>query len=235
MLCCVLEPGIEAESVCIRRTHNVETHQRIRGFSVWPNPPLPRTSGTNKLKRVEISKWVNSGRQSVAADNTELPEVFRRFAGGQDRLNTPLDDLALSSLDRIQLLMELEQRTGTSVSESQFASAKKVADLMRVQPAQLEESFDFPEWNRSRPARWLRRIALPGLILPLARMFAWIRTRASEPATDRAPGDFRIEPPEPLRCARNHGRAAAEVALSRVTRDGERIFRCTFSPGPLPA
>jgi long-chain acyl-CoA synthetase len=44
----------------------------------------------------------------------------------------------------------------------------------------MEEAFEFPEWNRSRPARFLRRIALPGFILPLARVFAWIRTAGLE-------------------------------------------------------
>jgi long-chain acyl-CoA synthetase len=42
------------------------------------------------------------------------------------------------------------------------------------------ESFEFPEWNRTAPARWLRRIALPGLILPLARLFAWIKPEGLE-------------------------------------------------------
>ena len=38
----------------------------------------------------------------------------------------------------------------------------------------------FPEWNRSLPARVLRRVALPGLILPLARLFAWIKVSGLE-------------------------------------------------------
>ena len=76
--------------------------------------------------------------------------------------------------DRIQLLMELERRTGTALSESQFASARTIGDLTRVQPALSEEPIDFPEWNRSKSARWLRRAALPFLILPLARIFAWV-------------------------------------------------------------
>ncbi len=95
-------------------------------------------------------------------------------------MNTSLNDLALSSLDRIQLLMELEQRTGTALSESQFASARTIGDLTRVQPAVAEEPIEFPEWNRSKPARWLRRLALPSLILPLARVFAWIKVEGLE-------------------------------------------------------
>ncbi len=176
----VLSPGFQAEAIVNRANGRLEPHQRIRGFSVWPDPPLPRTSGTNKLKRVEIAHRIftagglSSGELS-ATDNA-IPEVIRKLSGGRKLdLNTPLNDLALSSLDRIQLLMELEQRTGTAMSESQFASAKTIGDLARVQPAGEEEPIEFPEWNRSKPARWLRRFALPVLILPLARIFAWIK------------------------------------------------------------
>jgi long-chain acyl-CoA synthetase len=37
-----------------------------------------------------------------------------------------------------------------------------------------EEVFEFPEWSRWALARALRRVALPGLILPLTRAFAWL-------------------------------------------------------------
>jgi long-chain acyl-CoA synthetase len=33
----------------------------------------------------------------------------------------------------------------------------------------------FPAWSRSRPARLLRRVSLPTWILPVARLFAWIK------------------------------------------------------------
>jgi long-chain acyl-CoA synthetase len=161
----------------------LEPHQRIRGFSVWPGGELPRTSGTNKLKRVEIAEWVASGRSGAAPPSRDggLPEAIRKFTSGRTvDANTSLDDLALSSLDRIQLMMEIEQRTGAAVSESQFARARTVGDLTRLQPSITEEPIEFPEWNRSRAARGLRRIALPGLILPLARTFAWIKVDGLE-------------------------------------------------------
>jgi len=80
------------------------------------------------------------------------------------------------------LLMELEQRTGTRIDEAQFGSARTVADLARVQPAAAapQEAFEFPTWNRTLPARALRRVALPGLILPLTRLFAWIKVSGLE-------------------------------------------------------
>jgi long-chain acyl-CoA synthetase len=180
----VLDTGIEAQAVVNQANTRLEPHQRIRGFSIWPNPPLPRTSGTNKLKRVEIAaRACTPGGLAAGAlsSNDAIPEAIRKFSSNRKLdLNTPLNDLALSSLDRIQLMMELEKNTGTALSESQFASARTIGDLTRVQPAIAEESVEFPEWNRSKPARWLRRLALPGIILPLERIFAWIKADGLE-------------------------------------------------------
>ncbi len=174
----VLEPGAGGDAAITAANRQLEPHQRIRSFSIWPQPALPRTSGTNKLKRVEISGGTPSPTKSPLAD------VIGKFSSGrQVDANTPLDDLALSSLDRIQLMMELEQRTGAAIDEAQFAAAKTIGDLTQVKPAGSHpgaDIFEFPEWNRGKPARWLRRVALPGVILPLARIFAWIKVEGLE-------------------------------------------------------
>jgi long-chain acyl-CoA synthetase len=181
----VLDDGAGADAVVAQANNHVESHQRIRAFSIWLQPALPRTSGTGKLKRVEIAKWVAGTATSpgpTAADSVE--SIIRKYAG--DRVidaSTSLDQLGISSLDRISLLMELEQRTGSAVDEAQFAAARTVGELGRMEPstsAAPPETFEFPEWNRTAPARWLRRIALPCLILPLLRLFAWIRTEGLE-------------------------------------------------------
>jgi long-chain acyl-CoA synthetase len=179
----VLDPGADGESIVNEANKQLEPHQRIRGFSLWPQAALPRTSGTNKLKRVEIAAGLvasNDNSPPPQTSGNSIADVLRRFSNGRPvDDNTSLDDLALSSLDRIQLMMELEQRTGAAIDEAQFASARTVADLARVKPA-IQETFDFPEWNRAPFALGLRRVALPGLILPLARLFAWIKVEGLE-------------------------------------------------------
>ncbi len=170
----VLEPDANAEAVVAEANRQLEPFQRIRSFSLWPQPALPRTSGTNKLKRLEIAHGAPPAGDSGIAD------IVQKLSSGRNvDASTSLDDLALSSLDRIQLMMELEQRTGAAIDESQFARARTVGDLARIQPA-VDDTFGFPEWNRTAPARWLRRVALPGLILPLARLFAWTRVEGLE-------------------------------------------------------
>jgi long-chain acyl-CoA synthetase len=179
----VLDPGASAEAVVSTANRMLETHQRIRGVSIWPGEALPRTSGTNKLKRGEVAKWLAGVPvPGKSAEGDSVQQIIAKFAGRTVDPNAPLDELALSSLDRIQLMMELEQRTGGSVDEAAFSAARTVADLAHLRPAAGStpaEPFVFPEWSRGRAARIVRRIALP-LVLPLARIFAWIRVEGLE-------------------------------------------------------
>lgn len=189
----VLESGAEADRAVEEANAKLETHQKVRGFSIWPQATLPRTSGTNKLRRGEVAKWVNgtvspggAGQASSNQANT-VEEILRRYSGGR-KITTAssLDALGLSSLDRIQLLTELEGRAGVSLDEEQFANARTVGDLLRAQPAAAAavDDFEFPAWSRTRAARVVRRVALPGLVLPLARLFAWIRVEGLENLRD---------------------------------------------------
>lgn len=175
----VLEPGADAQAVVDAANATLETHQRIRAFSLWPQAALPRTSGTRKLKRVEIARVAAGMAPEPAQAANPVEEILRKYAGNRALdANTSLEQLALSSLDRIQLMLELEQRTGVALDEAQFAGAQTVADLASMKPGSgpvAQDDFEFPEWNRAKPAGWLRHVALPGLILPLTRVFAWRR------------------------------------------------------------
>jgi long-chain acyl-CoA synthetase len=186
----VLTPGTSAESVIGEANSKLESHQRVRGWSIWPGDALPRTSGTGKLKRGEVAAWVAGSGQTPAgasSDGDSVEDVIRKFAGGRAVSgSTSLDDLGLSSLDRIQLLMELEKRTGAPIDETSFANARSVADLVHAKPAVSAAAtpFEYPEWNRSAWARAVRRVMLPGLIIPLTRAFAWLKVSGLENLRD---------------------------------------------------
>jgi len=71
---------LAAERIVNQANSKLEPHQRIRGFSVWPNPSLPRTSGTNKLKRVEIAGAAGGrGVSDLSPTDTEIPESSKSF------------------------------------------------------------------------------------------------------------------------------------------------------------
>jgi len=185
----VLQSEANAEAIVSEANSKLEAHQRVRGWSLWPGEQLPRTSGTGKLKRGEVAAWVaGSVAPAAASGDGSVEDIVRKFAGGRAITGaSSLDDLGLSSLDRIQLLMELERRTGAPIDEASFANARTVSELANAKSVTVgtganlvSEPFEYPEWPRSVAARAVRRVALPGLIVPLTRAFAWLRVSGLE-------------------------------------------------------
>ena len=127
-------------------------------------------------------------------------DVLARFAPGRTiEASTTIDELGLSSLERVELLMALEEAFQVTVDEAAFTAAATVADLEAMTrsvewaPAAgrpgsdtgagtahgigkeygaAAAEFAFPSWNRSLPVRAVRRVSLPTWILPLGRIFA---------------------------------------------------------------
>jgi long-chain acyl-CoA synthetase len=183
----IVEPGTEIDQVVREANARLQDHQRIRGASAWPGPELARTEGTRKLKRAAIREWVLSGKTAVDTTGTgTLESLIARFARGRDVSDaTTLEELGLSSLDRVELMVALEDRFQTTVDEARFADAASVEDLKRLvqQPtaaAESEEPVVFPAWNRRWPVRLIRRLSLATWILPLGRLFARMRVEGLE-------------------------------------------------------
>ena len=185
----VLEPGTDPDDVVRGANAQLADHQRVRRALVWPEPELPRTEGTRKLKRAAIRAWVQGGSVPVPS-GTGADKVALLVAkhAGRDQVSpaTTIEELGLSSLERVELMVALEDTFQTRIDESAFSGAHTLADLKTlvehaaaadVAPA---EPVDFPSWNRSWPARTIRRASLPTWILPLARVFAWMRVDGLE-------------------------------------------------------
>jgi long-chain acyl-CoA synthetase len=203
----VLQENADADAIVRSANASLEDHQRIRSFSIWPGDALPRTEGTAKLRRKDIQRWVSgapvSAESRTRGGAASVAEVVSRFA--HQRTITPettIEELGLSSLERVELMMALEEALDVSIDEGEFASARTIGDLQRitldrgaegaetqrgaeaqrttdarpeVRARESREAFEFPRWNRSLPARAIRRASLPTWILPLARVFAWTR------------------------------------------------------------
>jgi long-chain acyl-CoA synthetase len=177
----VLEPGANADEVVRQANQKLEDHQRIRSVSVWTGDELPRTQTTRKLRRAEIADAIAKGHtESRAKPANELIALIEKYAPGRAITpETTFDELGLSSLERVQLMMELEQKLDTEIDERVFSSVNKVADLAHSTPA-APEPIVFPTYNRTRWARLVRRLSLPYFLLPLARIFAHIRVSGRE-------------------------------------------------------
>ena len=111
-------------------------HKRVLGYDIWFEP-LPRTT-TQKIKRHEVERRVRE-RQAAAAQDVSAPLsdehqawldeehvsvaaglIQARLRGGMRlRPDANLElDLGLDSMERVELLTELEQRFGVKVPQA---------------------------------------------------------------------------------------------------------------------
>jgi long-chain acyl-CoA synthetase len=187
----VADPGLDTASLVRDANARLAEHQRIRGVSLWPGPSLPRTDGTQKLKRTLIRQWVETGQSPAAprGGRESLDEVIARFAGGRTvGPGTTLEELGLSSLDRVELMVALEDRFNTTIDESSLTSDRTLGEVRAMigneaaadTARQDERAWRMPDWNRTRAARWFRNVSLAAWVLPLARLFAHLQVEGLE-------------------------------------------------------
>jgi long-chain acyl-CoA synthetase len=199
----VVAEGTDADAVVREANARLGDHQKIRATAIWPGTELPRTEGTRKLKRRELRNWL-SGQSPVGpgfkSGVRDVRSVLERFAPGRAlEASTTIDELGLSSLERVELMLALEETFQVTVDEAAFSAAATVADLQRLtEPLAVSATPDlapakvagtlgashseiaFPAWNRSLPARIARRVSLPTWILPLGRIFARVTVSGLE-------------------------------------------------------
>ena len=215
----LLAAGSEPDVDRIVRNANalLGDHQKIRAAAVWKGSELPRTEGTRKLKRRELKNWLVSQQNLPPEGGSYLPpgskvrdvrEVLARFAPGRTiEKTTTVEELGLTSLERVELMMALEEAFQTTIEETAFTPAVTVAQLEAIvappdwappSPAQgagfgetavrasgaPAGEIKFPSWNRWWPVRIIRRASLPTWILPLSRIFARVTVTGLEHLKD---------------------------------------------------
>lgn len=165
----------------------LEDHQRLHSISVWQGTEFPRTESTQKLKRNEIRAELQGeikARSGPGADSIEqlLGELVGRDLGqlqGQTKLS---EDLGLSSLERVELLVALENRFNVSVDDQLFAQAREVNDLKQLvtRTQGAEPTLKFSRWSSTLWAAAIRAVATITLIVPLTRLFVRLQLQGRE-------------------------------------------------------
>ncbi len=130
----------ELETAVHEANRQLEAHQRIQGWTLWPDEDFPRTASTMKVRRAEVARRLAEGpheaqphRSGQAAGiDAMLAEITGRASG------TPPDDarleqdLGLSSLERVELLAQIESHYQVEIEEQQFAAIETLGELRRL-------------------------------------------------------------------------------------------------------
>ena len=177
---------ISAERLPLRQPSSMITARWVR---VTDSRILSLSSGrsvrgTGELKRPAIQKWVDAGGPPLIVDSEdEITKLVRAYAPHRTiTADTTLEELGLSSLERVELMVELEERFNLSIDEATFTKARRLADLVEQisRPAAPQEELTIIDWNRGMPACLVRRVTMAGLILPITHLCARIRVRGAE-------------------------------------------------------
>jgi len=216
----ITDPGADLSAVVRRVNAQLEPHQRIRSWSRRHADDLPRTHSTHKAKRQEVARQVaaqqhgaSPAARPAAAAGTLTAALMELTGRGETELSSEThldDDLAISSLQRMELLARLESDLGVDLSEEEFARARTAGDLqalleadqrtIAVPPANrlgtrnesgqaappknraTEPSSHAlaPRWSRLLPIRWGRRVIVDCLLLPLMKQMIRLRFRGLE-------------------------------------------------------
>ena len=239
----VLEPGTDVDEVVRGANLQLGDHQKIRAAAVWPEQ---RAAAHRRHAQAEAARAASSGSRgerrpaarrgvgSRARIGRLGPRALRAGphadAGDDDRRARPelartrrADDGARGGLPghrRRGALQRRHDRRRPRRADQPLEAAR------RRRRSRATEPIDFPSWNRSLPARALRRASLPTWILPLGRIFASVEVRGLE-HLERLQG--------PVIFAANHqshfdtpvilDALPAALALPRGAGDGEGVLQ----------
>jgi long-chain acyl-CoA synthetase len=135
-------------------SQQIASTKRISSYEIWQED-LPRTT-TRKIKRFEVEKRVKANQERHTDDDSELPAerpltadetawldqpvVQRALRIVREAARTPPPalrpthslelDLGLDSMQRVELLSQMEEQLGGNVEESQLAEIYTVRDLV---------------------------------------------------------------------------------------------------------
>jgi len=162
-------------------------YQRMRTWILWPEPDFPRTPTGKPRLSVIASRAVQiltGGPPDNAANEAPNPlrDVLSRFTQSVAPANHLEKELNLSSLDRVELMSALEEKFHVELNETEFSSAKTVADVERLlqQPAARRTKYRYPRWTQRAPVRWLRLAVYYALVWPATQILGHPRILGRE-------------------------------------------------------
>jgi len=185
----LMRDASSAEEVVRRTNSQLAEHQRIRGFTLWPEDDFPRTHAL-KVQRHLVVQYLTSDRErhlpAVVTPRPPVVEVsdVRRILGevcsiSPDQIaddSRISDDLNLDSLGRVELLSAIEADLGVYIDERELGDNTTVGDLERLvtRHSGAVHTLEFRRWPLTLPIRLLRRGLHSLCLFPIL----WLLTRA---------------------------------------------------------
>jgi long-chain acyl-CoA synthetase len=172
----LLDSSSAADSVIKSANRELADYQQLRRWTVWPQSDFPRTS-TQKPKLAEIEAFASAGAQAVAQGTSSVAALIERISGRAEHASAQatLEDLNLSSIDRVELVSALEDRYQVELADELVTANTTVAEIERKLAATQSEprQYSYPNWAQRWPIPWIRTLVYHSVTLPAT----WIMAR----------------------------------------------------------
>jgi long-chain acyl-CoA synthetase len=222
----------EAAGMVANANQALAEYQQIRCWVVWPEPDFPRTPiGKPKLavitaRAAELLSAGHEGKNEAAVHEhggltTSVSGVASKhlleFSAAGNQAKELERELNLSSLDRVELMSELEQKYNVELNETAFAEARTVGDVKKLlgQPAARRAEYVYPRWAQREPVRWLRLAIYYLLVWPATQILAHPRIIGREKLRGVAAEGTGVPRPYrgPVLVVSNHITRRADIGL----------------------
>ena len=196
----ILESGEDAQEVVAWANQQLAEHQRVRGFTLWPEEDFPRTHTLKVKKQLVIDRLLGNqaadayvaapsggGSAGGARDLAHIiAEVAKRDPGEIEETMTLGDDLDLDSLGRVELLSAIEGELGVYLDEGQLEPSTTVWQLAHLveQGSKNPPVTAFPNWGRHWWCRMVRGFLQRALVFPITRLIYGLQVTGREKLED---------------------------------------------------
>jgi long-chain acyl-CoA synthetase len=188
--CAVLlldDPARDPAPIVSGANQSLADFQRMRRWFVWPGPDFPRTP-TQKpaLHRIRAVVEGRLGAEPAGSDANSLANLVARITGRPVSTASPqaaLDEhLNMSSLDRVELMSELEERYQLDLSDVKFSDATTIGQVEGLirNPPQPAVEIKYPRWPQSWLVTAFRIAVYYTLVWPATYLLAAPRIRGRE-------------------------------------------------------
>ncbi|MEM3126996.1 MAG: 1-acyl-sn-glycerol-3-phosphate acyltransferase, partial [Candidatus Woesearchaeota archaeon] len=139
-------------------------------YSLWPFEDFPHTP-TMKIKRFEVQGFIAKKQMpQVHTYEDRLNLIISKFTNKRVTENSKLTDLGLTSLDRVQLVSDIEDTFNVEIDESQITSNTIIKDLQKLLHEQKrKKQLQQRRWVLSFPIRIVRFILQWTIFIPFAK------------------------------------------------------------------
>jgi long-chain acyl-CoA synthetase len=176
--------GAAPEEIISQANNSLDALSRISGYTLWNEPEFPKTT-TLKIKKFAVKEVVEKGADddtSCVSSDSLLNLISKVTGVGTDKMREEsllVNDLGLTSIDRLELVNFLEQEYRLDIEDSQIGLQTRVSDLRQLiaKRETLIHHDHFRFWTNSLFCRWLRMAWDAVFLGPLIKSFATLEVR----------------------------------------------------------